>query len=582
MTSNAFMLPALPQPPAAGFSGTGKTEPKSNPSTRPDGPADEGRDFLATLNQVAHRKNPDGRESRIAEKTAPVSEGSDKTPAKPGKICDSQNQSQDVNDTPGGRWVGKRSPAFTAMRPIWKADNLLADFPILDGLSVSDLNQSESEPDASLSVFMNLLNLPQSQRQELMAEWLAGFDFGGELPADISPQAVQLNLFEYLSAKGIYPQADGNALGANGNIFGFWNWLASAAEGMSPGSAEALSANMNEPFTDLLHLREALSVSLDLGQNTGDTGGLKAAADGEAIHAIEAFLAKLANTISTKESESAEDTHQTGASKETRTSFWTPGNLNSETRLELPLMQEGENSQQHKLQAAAKTAEQPAQPVLNAEGAAVKPAEDGTGFKIDLAKNSIALSDSVDNKQMPGEGESKDGSLLFAQGQTPEHLARIAGTSRTTDSAQSDLSSKAMNQIVQKAVLSLGNGQSEAQIDLKPDFLGHIRMQIVTENHQVAIKIVTEFPFVKDMLQSNLTQLKAELQAQGLEIDQLEVSVAHDSNHRDSTNPKLNEASQLRSSVRNMIAENEESEEKNQSQGSGDGAIGETAIDFFV
>jgi flagellar hook-length control protein FliK len=84
------------------------------------------------------------------------------------------------------------------------------------------------------------------------------------------------------------------------------------------------------------------------------------------------------------------------------------------------------------------------------------------------------------------------------------------------------------DQIVQRAVVQVRNDQSEVKIDLKPDFLGNVRMQILTENQQVSVRITTEFPAVRDMIEAGLQQLKSELQNQGLHVDRLEVSVSDD------------------------------------------------------
>jgi flagellar hook-length control protein FliK len=53
-------------------------------------------------------------------------------------------------------------------------------------------------------------------------------------------------------------------------------------------------------------------------------------------------------------------------------------------------------------------------------------------------------------------------------------------------------------------------------------------MQILTENQQVSVRITTEFPAVRDMIEAGLQQLKSELQNQGLHVDRLEVSVSDD------------------------------------------------------
>jgi len=84
------------------------------------------------------------------------------------------------------------------------------------------------------------------------------------------------------------------------------------------------------------------------------------------------------------------------------------------------------------------------------------------------------------------------------------------------------------DQIVQRAVLQVKNEQSEIKIDLKPEFLGNVRMRIVTENQQVSVRILTEAPAVRDMIETGLQQLRSELQSQGLQVDRLEVSVSED------------------------------------------------------
>jgi hypothetical protein len=83
-------------------------------------------------------------------------------------------------------------------------------------------------------------------------------------------------------------------------------------------------------------------------------------------------------------------------------------------------------------------------------------------------------------------------------------------------------------QIVQRAAVQLKNDQGEISIDLKPDFLGRVRMQILTENQQVSVRIVAELSAVRDMIETGLHQLKSELQSQGLQVERLEVAVADD------------------------------------------------------
>jgi flagellar hook-length control protein FliK len=103
-----------------------------------------------------------------------------------------------------------------------------------------------------------------------------------------------------------------------------------------------------------------------------------------------------------------------------------------------------------------------------------------------------------------------------------------------------------LGQIVDKAVFRLRNGRSEVRIDLKPDSLGHVKLQIVTENHQVTLRIMAESHAAKNLIDSGIGQLKADLQAQGLRVDELEVSVANEFNDLNRHSAFSDDAAQAR------------------------------------
>jgi flagellar hook-length control protein FliK len=93
--------------------------------------------------------------------------------------------------------------------------------------------------------------------------------------------------------------------------------------------------------------------------------------------------------------------------------------------------------------------------------------------------------------------------------------------------------------------------------------------------------MVAELPFVKDMLENNLHQLKAELQSQGLDIDELEVSVAHDS-HAERDVHQNAEATKLQAGKTGANSDDSSSEEPGETQSRDDGLMAETAIDYFA
>jgi hypothetical protein len=84
------------------------------------------------------------------------------------------------------------------------------------------------------------------------------------------------------------------------------------------------------------------------------------------------------------------------------------------------------------------------------------------------------------------------------------------------------------DQIIQRAAVQVGNGGGEINIDLKPEFLGRVRMQIMTENQLLSVRILTELPAVRDMIETGLQQLRSELQSHGLQVERLEVAMAND------------------------------------------------------
>ena len=130
-------------------------------------------------------------------------------------------------------------------------------------------------------------------------------------------------------------------------------------------------------------------------------------------------------------------------------------------------------------------------------------------------------------KTEPGSGENSN--LSSRNFSTPDKGAGVISQSKEPQTFTKSSQADTLKQIVNKAAFNLQSGRSEFKIDLKPESLGHLKMQILTENHHVTVRILAENPLVKDMIESNLAQLKANFQNQGLEIEKFDVSVARDS-----------------------------------------------------
>lgn len=88
--------------------------------------------------------------------------------------------------------------------------------------------------------------------------------------------------------------------------------------------------------------------------------------------------------------------------------------------------------------------------------------------------------------------------------------------------------SEVVRQIVQRMSMHTIGDQSKMVIRLKPEFLGNVHMQVLTENQQVTVRMMAESTLVKDIVEQNLPHLRAELQHHGLEIQKFDVFVAND------------------------------------------------------
>ncbi|WP_182301525.1 flagellar hook-length control protein FliK [Cohnella cholangitidis] len=68
-----------------------------------------------------------------------------------------------------------------------------------------------------------------------------------------------------------------------------------------------------------------------------------------------------------------------------------------------------------------------------------------------------------------------------------------------------------------------GNGTSEAKLTLTPEHLGQVDIRIVMQNGQLTAQFVTENPAARDLLENQMSQLRAALNGQGLQVERLEV-----------------------------------------------------------
>ena len=91
------------------------------------------------------------------------------------------------------------------------------------------------------------------------------------------------------------------------------------------------------------------------------------------------------------------------------------------------------------------------------------------------------------------------------------------------------IESRVIDQIINRLSIRSNGSQSEVKIQLDPPSLGRVRMNIITSGDGVRTLIVAENQAVKQVIESNLSQLRDSMLSQGLKLDGFSVFVGGDS-----------------------------------------------------
>ena len=84
---------------------------------------------------------------------------------------------------------------------------------------------------------------------------------------------------------------------------------------------------------------------------------------------------------------------------------------------------------------------------------------------------------------------------------------------------------KVIEQIVNGAKVQVESGQTKAKISLHPPSLGKIQLDIITKGDQVKVTFFAETSQVKEIIESNLSQLRQNFLQQGLKVEHFNVFV---------------------------------------------------------
>jgi flagellar hook-length control protein FliK len=184
---------------------------------------------------------------------------------------------------------------------------------------------------------------------------------------------------------------------------------------------------------------------------------------------------------------------------------------------------------------------------------------------------------------MTGRQGAFDPTVSFSPAASGGKLAMATGNTPAAATPSADIfHQENFSQLVERALITVRGEQSEARIALKPDQLGHVQMKIVTENNLVTIRIMTESPMARDLIDANAHQLKTELQQQGLNVESIQVSVSDDQHDPNRS------ARQREAFLRQMAAMGRRPAEEERDRGNYSasqpkpGRSGATGIDYFA
>lgn len=83
----------------------------------------------------------------------------------------------------------------------------------------------------------------------------------------------------------------------------------------------------------------------------------------------------------------------------------------------------------------------------------------------------------------------------------------------------------ALQQIVESVKLIQQNGETEVRLQLRPESLGQVTVQLHMSGGDVSVRMMADTPHAQALLQDNLPQLKAAFTAQGLQVQSLNIDL---------------------------------------------------------
>ncbi|WDQ30059.1 flagellar hook-length control protein FliK [Paenibacillus marchantiae] len=143
-------------------------------------------------------------------------------------------------------------------------------------------------------------------------------------------------------------------------------------------------------------------------------------------------------------------------------------------------------------------------------------AASNTGPKVSVETDSAPTANEV--------GEVDHSSIITAGELSLRSSGTSAGKPAEPVMPASQFAKEMTQFVVNKLDIVQQKGFSEATISLRPEHLGKLDVQITLQNGQLVARFMTEHTMAKDMLEQQMMQLRSSLQAQGIQVERLEVT----------------------------------------------------------
>ncbi|MGN7412241.1 flagellar hook-length control protein FliK [Paenibacillus sp. SAF-068] len=141
------------------------------------------------------------------------------------------------------------------------------------------------------------------------------------------------------------------------------------------------------------------------------------------------------------------------------------------------------------------------------------------------ANSGIQVKDETETTSASKAGGEVEHSTIITAGELSLRSSGTTAGKPAEPVMQTSQFAKEMTQfVVNKLDIVQQKGFSEATISLRPEHLGKLDVQITLQNGQLVARFMTEHTMAKDMLEQQMMQLRSSLQAQGIQVERLEVT----------------------------------------------------------